>query len=141
MDAVQINVEDYALPVVSAPIKKTKETPKRQREPQEDPETKRMKMGGPPALPTHWRNKLPSEMVMSFTRPEVVLDIHWLSFKPHHSWRPLEDIVFQCQVIFEKIVFRTILWDMSICGHQLRTHIGNHATRRESCSKVWPPVI
>ena len=30
-----------------------------------------MKKGGPPALPTTWRNKSPSDMVMSFTPPEV----------------------------------------------------------------------
>ena len=31
----------------------------------------RMKMGGPPALPSTWRNKSPVDIVMSLTSPEV----------------------------------------------------------------------
>ena len=71
VEEIQINMDDYARPDVTPPMKKPKETPKRQREHQDDPETRRMKKGGPPALPTKWRKKLPSDMVMSFTPPEV----------------------------------------------------------------------
>ena len=71
MESIRINMEDHALPDVTIKPKKPKENPKRQREPQHYPETKRMKRGGPPALPPSWRNKQPEEMVMSFASPEV----------------------------------------------------------------------
>ena len=71
VESIQINLEDYALPNVTPLVKKPKDTPKRQREQPEDPETKRIKKGGPPAIPPTWRNKTPQELVMSFTSPEV----------------------------------------------------------------------
>ena len=71
VDSIQINLEDYALPNVTPSVKKPKDTPKRQREQPEDPETKRIKKGGPLAIPPTWRNKDPQELVMSFTSPEV----------------------------------------------------------------------
>ena len=51
--------------------KRTKDSPKRQREQAEDPEKKRIRKGGPPAIPPSWRNRPAQELVMSFTSPEV----------------------------------------------------------------------
>ena len=92
---------DYALPDVSTPVKKVKENPKRQREQQDDPETTSMRKGGPPALPPTWRNKLPEEMVMSFTSPEVS-DGHTLVIL-HLNYQPLADIASKYAVISERI--------------------------------------
>ena len=62
---------EYDLPEVTPLDKRTKDSTKRQREQTEDPEKKRIRKGGPPAIPPSWRNRLPSEIVMSFTSPEV----------------------------------------------------------------------
>ena len=71
VESIQINLEDCALPDVNPVAKKPKDPPKRQREQNEDLEAKRVREGGPPAIPPTWRNKHPSELVMSFTSPEV----------------------------------------------------------------------
>ena len=71
VESIQINLEDYALLDLNPVAKKLKDPPKRQREQMEDPETKRVRKGGPPAIPPTWRNKHPSELVMSFASPEV----------------------------------------------------------------------
>ena len=71
VDSVHINLEDYALPEFIPSAKKSKDAPKRQREQTEDPEKKRIRKGGPPAIPPTWRNKSPEDLVMSFTSPEV----------------------------------------------------------------------
>ena len=69
VENIQINLEDYALPEFIPSAKKTKDTPKRREQP-EDPKKKRVRKGGPPAIPPTWRNKSPDELVMSFTSPE-----------------------------------------------------------------------
>ena len=50
VSTVQINLEDYALPEYTPSVKKSKDAPKRQREQVEDPEKKRIRKGGPPAI-------------------------------------------------------------------------------------------
>ena len=71
VESIRINLEDYLLPDVNPVAKKSKDPPKRQRENVEDPETKRVRKGGLPTIPPTWRNKHPSELVMSFMSPEV----------------------------------------------------------------------
>ena len=70
-ESVVINMADYELPEIVSSDKRTKDSPKRQREQTEDPEKKRIRKGGPPAIPSSWRNRPASELVMSFTSPEV----------------------------------------------------------------------
>ena len=70
-ESVVINMADYELPDIMPSDKRTKESPKRQREQTEDPEKKRIRKGGPPAIPPSWRNRPATELVMSFTSPEV----------------------------------------------------------------------
>ena len=70
-ESVEINMADYELPEIVPSDKRTKDSPKRQREQTEDPEKKRIRKGGPPAIPPSWRNRPASELVMSFTSPEV----------------------------------------------------------------------
>ena len=69
-DLVEVDMADYDLPEVTPSDKRTKDSTKRQREQTEDPE-KRIRKGGPPAIPPSWRNRSASELVMSFTSPEV----------------------------------------------------------------------
>ena len=72
-------VEDYddmedetgAIRASEAPSIKSKDTPKRQREQVEDPEKKRVRKGGPPAIPSTWRSHPSQNLVMSFASPEV----------------------------------------------------------------------
>ena len=71
LESIQINLADYALPEFVPSAKRTKDHPKRQREQTEDPEKKRIRKGGPPAIPPSWRNRPAEEIVMSFTSPEV----------------------------------------------------------------------
>ena len=71
VSTVQINLADYALPEYIPTDKKTKDTPKRQREQAEDPEKKRIRKGGPSAIPPTWRNHPAANLVMSFASPEV----------------------------------------------------------------------
>ena len=70
-DLVEVDMSEYNLPEFTPADKRTKDSTKRQREQTEDPEKKRIRKGGPPAIPPSWRNRLPSEIVMSFTSPEV----------------------------------------------------------------------
>ena len=70
-ESVEINMADYELPEIMPSDKRTKDSSKRQREQTEDPEKKRIRKGGPPAIPPSWRNRPASELVMSFTSPEV----------------------------------------------------------------------
>ena len=69
--SIHINMEDYALPEFVPSAKKSKDAPKRQREQTEDPEKKRIRKGGPLAIPSTWRNHPPEDLVMSFASPEV----------------------------------------------------------------------
>ena len=71
VSTVQINLEDYALPEYIPTVKKSKDAPKRQREQVEDPEKKRIRKGGPSAIPSTWRNHPSQNLVMSFASPEV----------------------------------------------------------------------
>ena len=70
-ETVEINMADYALPDLAPSDKRAKDSPKRQQEQVEDPEKKRIRKGGPPAIPPSWRNRPAKELVMSFTSPEV----------------------------------------------------------------------
>ena len=57
LESIQINLADYELPEFVPSAKRTKDAPKRQREQTEDPEKKRIRKGGPPAIPPSWRNR------------------------------------------------------------------------------------
>ena len=87
VDLVQINLADYALPEYTPTERKTKDTPKRQREQTEDPEKKRIRKGGPSAIPPTWRNHPAEDLVMSFASPEVP-DGHIIVVLPSLSQLP-----------------------------------------------------
>ena len=70
-DFVRVDMSEYNLTEFTPSDKRTKDSTKRQREQTEDPEKKRVRKGGPPAIPPSWQNRSPSEIVMSFTSPEV----------------------------------------------------------------------
>ena len=85
-EEVVIDMAKYALPDI-VPSKRPKDSTKRQREQVEDPEKKRIRKGGPPAIPPSWRNRPASEIVMSFTSPEVQ-DGHTIVVLPSTSQVP-----------------------------------------------------
>ena len=87
VSTVQIDLSDYALPEHTTMDRKTKETPKRQREQTEEPEKKRIRKGGPSAIPPSWRNHPSEDLVMSFASPEVP-DGHIIVVLPSLSQLP-----------------------------------------------------
>ena len=120
--------------------KKSKDAPKRQREQTEDPEKKRIRKGGPPAIPPTWRNKSPDELVMSFASPEVQ-DGYTLVVLQSSSQLPA--FGRYCIPFAEDIREDRILdnpWVMSTCGHLPQIHSGNHVIRREAYNMEWLPV-
>ena len=100
-----------------------------------------MKKGRPPALPMQWRNKLPSDMVMSFTPPEVTdgYTLVILQASPQlpafgRYCIPLPGDIRENRVA-DNPMGHEHLWPQSLI------RIGHHVRRSACFNRVWPPVI